>query len=242
MKNQENDALPTETPPVPREPILNIPAVLLTFIVVMIAVFLAQTLFLGPAAEDRFYALFSFEAARYVHPFTGQDAGWLLGPVTYSFLHGSITHLVFNTLWMAVFATPVARRIGAVRFTLLWITSAVASAFFFAFATGFAPSYLIGASGVVSATSGAVCRFAISRSGFAPGRLVHTAPRLSIFGALRRRSVLAFVAFWLFSNVLLGLGMTMGDGGAPVAWQAHIGGFLFGYLAFALFDPARARD
>ncbi len=242
MNNQEDDALPTETAPVPREPILNIPAVLLAFIVLMIAVFLIQYLFLSAAAEDRLYALFSFQAARYTVPLADQDSGWWLGPVTYSFLHGSTTHLVFNTLWMAVFATPVARRIGAARFILLWITSAVASAFFFAFATGFAPSYLIGASGVVSATSGAVCRFAISRSGFAPGRLVHTAPRLSVFGALRRRSVLAFVAFWLVSNVLLGLGMTMGDGGAPVAWQAHIGGFLFGYLAFAFFDPARPRD
>ena len=29
----------------------------------------------------------------------------------------------------------------------------------------------------------------------------------------------------------------MGD--APVAWQAHIGGFLVGLFAFSLFDPPR---
>ena len=37
---------------------------------------------------------------------------------------------------------------------------------------------------------------------------------------------------------MLGLGtLAIAGGEAPIAWQAHIGGFLAGLLLFAAFDP-----
>ena len=224
-----------------REPVFNIPTILMIFLALPLAVYLIETQFLSYEAQNRLLSFFSFRPERYLHPLLDQDLGWLFGPVSYSFLHGSLAHVGFNTVWMAVFATPVARRLSHVSFILFWIFSAAFSAFFFAFSVGFEPTYLIGASGVVSATSGAVCRFAISTSGFAPGQLEHRAPRLTILGALQRPSVLAFAGFWIVSNLLLGLGFGGGPNESPVAWQAHIGGFLFGYLTFGLFDRKQVR-
>lgn len=220
-----------------RQPIFNIPAVLAVLLSLMITVHLVRAVILSSELDRVLLGFTAFLPARYLYPLADQNAGWWLGPVTHSFLHGGLAHLALNTVWMAVFATPIARRIGAIRFILFWAISAAASAFFFAASTGFEASYLIGASGVVSATSGAVCRFAIPQSGFSPTKLVVAQPRLSVFSALKLRSVQAFVFFWLLFNLLTGLGMTLGTTNVgAIAWQAHIGGFLFGYLAFALFD------
>ena len=42
---------------------------------------------------------------------------------------------------------------------------------------------------------------------------------------------------WFGINFLTAFGFTPGAGaGVTVAWQAHIGGFLFGFLFFGAFD------
>ena len=58
--------------------------------------------------------------------------------------------------------------------------------------------------------------------------------------------MLAFLLVWFGVNALMGLGSFALPGMEhAIAWQAHIGGFAVGLLAFALFDPvppARASD
>ena len=59
--------------------------------------------------------------------------------------------------------------------------------------------------------------------------------------ALTHRSVLVFIAMWALSNALVVWGAGLPSAGYNVAWQAHVGGFLFGYLTFDLFDRPRQR-
>ena len=56
------------------------------------------------------------------------------------------------------------------------------------------------------------------------------------------RRTLAFVLVWFAVNLLFGLtgGVIAGVDG-PIAWEAHIGGFLAGLLLFPLLDPV-GRD
>lgn len=50
--------------------------------------------------------------------------------------------------------------------------------------------------------------------------------------------VLAFLLVLFGVNLLFGLGsISMAGVEQAIAWQAHIGGFLAGVLAFAAFDP-----
>jgi membrane associated rhomboid family serine protease len=59
---------------------------------------------------------------------------------------------------------------------------------------------------------------------------------------LRRRRPLGFIAIWMATNVVFGAGaQALGASDAPVAWIAHIGGFVVGLLAFPLFDRAPAQ-
>ena len=52
-------------------------------------------------------------------------------------------------------------------------------------------------------------------------------------------SLLPVAVIWIGLNVFFGLfGGTPGGGGEPVAWVAHIGGFVYGLAVFRLFVPA----
>ena len=58
---------------------------------------------------------------------------------------------------------------------------------------------------------------------------------------LRDARILTFLAVWFGLNLLFGIGsLSLGGGEQAIAWQAHIGGFLAGLLAFAAFDPVKS--
>jgi len=220
-----------------REPGFNLPPILMAFIALMVIIHVVRTTMFSPFDDERFLTIMAFLPHRYLYPLADQDIGWLVGPVGYSLLHGGWVHLIFNCMWLAVFSTPLALRIGNLRFLILWILSAVVSAFFHAWLTGFAVSVLVGASGVVSATVGAACRFSMQLSGTPAMRYARYAPRLGIFEALTHRSILSFILIWAISNAVVVFGAGTPGGDYNVAWQAHLGGFLFGYLTFGFFDP-----
>jgi len=141
-------------------------------------------------------------------------------------------------LWLTAFGAPVVRRIGTTRYVIFWILSAAAAAFFHAALHWGEQTVLIGASGVVSALMGAACRFAFPVRGGFDRTYGHLYPRQSILGALRNRTVAVFVAIWFVGNVLIAIGLPLfGQDAGQIAWDAHIGGFLFGYLLFGFFDP-----
>ena len=224
-----------------REPAINLPPVVIAALGVLFAIFLLQEFVLDYRTNVTVWQEFGFVPARYVHSLADQNFGWLWSPITYSLLHGGWAHIVFNSIWLAIFGAPVARRIGAVRFLLLWVLSAAASAFFFAATDWGAATVLIGASGVVSAYMGSACRFVFSGGRFLPQ--AHLGPRLSIAAVFADRTARAFVLLWLVGNLLIAAGVSfIGVSAGEIAWQAHVGGFLFGFLAFPLFDVSNPRE
>jgi len=102
--------------------------------------------------------------------------------------------------------------------------------------------FMVGASGVVSAMMAAAARFAFQPHYGFNRSLAHLAPRLPIARALTNRSVVSFLAVWFGVNMLAAFGVAPGAGEATIAWEAHVGGFLFGFIAFGLFDPLPARS
>ncbi len=228
-------------------PALNAPPV----IVALIAMFALIQLLRGMAGEEAGYRLlldFAFLPLRYCAPQGAEAAALPLpdglwpafaGPVTHMFLHDGWLHLLVNSLWLAAFGAPVARRLGAARFLGLSMLSAAGGALFYlAFHCG-EPALLLGASGAVSGLMGAALRLIYA------GGLPLTAGMRRDLSAVRPLTVAqclllprprTFILVWMGINLAFGLA-GMGQEMAPIAWEAHTGGFIAGLLAFGLFDP-----
>jgi membrane associated rhomboid family serine protease len=107
---------------------------------------------------------------------------------------------------------------------------------------------VIGASAVVSGTMAAVTRFA-----FQPGAPLgetlglgvrhgeastYRLPAPPLREILRDRRAVSFLVIWFLVNFIFGVfSAQLGGGDAPVAWEAHVGGFLAGFFLFPWFDP-----
>lgn len=256
----------------PRQPIFNIPFVVLLVIVVMAGIEAAQSLLTDQAQADLLARLafvpgrltLSFDPAAVMGRLVdamNQDAGpdgpaavgqFFLGNgslqpwtvLSYAFLHGGWAHLGLNAVWLLAFGAPVVRRIRAVRFLALFALGAVAGAAAHYAVDPLSLQPLVGASAAVSGCMGAAVRFIFAplrRSADAVAELGHLAPRRSLVALATDRRAVAFLLVWFVSNLVTGLGaVPLGLSDAPIAWQAHIGGFLLGLLVFPLFDPVRS--
>ncbi len=177
----------------------------------------------------------------------GETKVWTL--LTYALLHGSWTHVIVNSIWLIAFGPPIARRFGWRRFLAFFAFTAVAGALAHWAAEPMDFSPLIGASAADSGLMAAAARFI-----FQPGaplgpqdlsRLVIEAgdetPAPGLRELLSQRRVVIFILIWMATNFVFGAGaQALGASQAPVAWVAHVGGFVAGLLAFPLFDrPAR---
>ncbi|MDQ0320066.1 membrane associated rhomboid family serine protease [Pararhizobium capsulatum DSM 1112] len=221
------------------EPAFNLPGGLVVILAVLVVIHAARTYLLPTLIDNELVFNFAFLPARYDHPLAEQSLAWLWSPVTYSFLHGSWEHLIFNGFWMVAFGAPVVRRIGMARLAVFWCLSAAAAvALHLALHWG-EMTVVVGASGVVSGLMGAAARFAFSPSGRISRQFAHLNRRLTVVEALSNRSVLVFAGIWFLTNFMIGLGVFAFGGAGAIAWEAHIGGFLFGFLLFDLFDPRK---
>ena len=256
------------TPPARREPIFNLPVVVVACCGVLLALYALYS-FASDATRDWTVDSFAFVPARLAIALgiapdkvqaalqnlpleaqtqvlgSGGSRWWTL--VTYAFLHGSWPHVGFNCLWLAVFGAPVARRFAAPRFLLLLLLAAVVGALvqFLASMASFVP--VVGASAAVAGAMGAAVRFVFRPSSEAAD-LFHRSqldaafrlPALTLVETFTTKAALVFIVFWFVTNVIFGLFPSLsGVTDGPIAWPAHIGGFLTGLLAFPLLDPRR---
>jgi membrane associated rhomboid family serine protease len=164
--------------------------------------------------------------------------------LTYAFLHGSWAHVLVNSVWLAAFGTPIARRCGPWRFLLLCALAAIGGALLYVYMNPLQILPMIGASGAVSGLMAAASWFMFAPAGWHwEGRLTqpHERPREPLGAMIRNRQVLMFVGVWFAANYVFAFVQPLGVTDASIAWEAHIGGFLAGLVLFPLIDPLPAK-
>jgi len=236
-----------------REPIFNMPGSLTALTAVLVLIHLVRVYLLTEQQDIEVLLRFAFIPARYDASVLGSatlpggTAADIWSFVTYSFLHANATHLGFNIVWMLPFGAAVARRFGTARFLMLMALSSVGGALMHLVTHQGAPIPMIGASAAISGAMAAAIRFAFQRGGpisFWRGgdEEAYRVPALPLVGVFSDPRALAFLGVWFGTNLLFGLGsMPLLGEDEPVAWQAHIGGFLVGLLLFSLLDPVPAQ-
>jgi membrane associated rhomboid family serine protease len=231
-----------------RERMLNVPAVVVALLAVLALVQALLMFVLTAEQTTEFLLLFAFIPARYdasVLPDVAWPGGWAADIwtfVTYALIHADLSHLIFNAVWFLAFGSPVAQRFGSLRFIAFMALTAAAGAAVH-LATHFGELLpMVGASAAISGAMAAATRFVFQRGGplemWRDRAQASRVPAAPLAASLRDPRVLAFLLVWFGVNILFGV-FTLGLPGVEqaIAWQAHIGGFLAGLLAFAAFDP-----
>ena len=203
-------------------PIVNAPPVVVIVIAVLIGIHLAIQL----GGQDwQIWSLYAF--ALIPSRFSGSIAMiegsqyWSL--VTYAFLHDGWAHVLINSLWLLIFGTPVARQFGTLRFLFIALISTLGGAA--AMLARFWDQYII-AVGASAAVSGLLAA-AIPVMFGPPG-----AP-LTFGEFLRSRRAIIFMLVFLGMTLLTGVqGLPGFADSARIAWEAHLGGFFAGLIAY----------
>lgn len=232
-----------------REPIFNAPGVVVGLLGALVAVHVAREYvlpkFYSEDLVDRWTIALAFIPARYgsaVGDIPGGATAGVTSLLTHTLVHINWMHLLVNGAWLAAFGSALARRIGASRFLLLYALSAIAGALLYLAVNGTAAVVMIGASGAVSGLVGAAFRFffrAVDEAPFDREGLAGAArsvPRMTYAEMWADPRLRMAVGIWLVTNIVFALAAPLMDMPGGIAWEAHLGGFLFGLLCFAPFD------
>ncbi len=136
--------------------------------------------------------------------------------LTSMFLHGGLGHVVFNMWFLWIFGNNVEEAFGRLRYILMYIAGGVGATLAFVAANPDSTIPLVGASGAIAAVLGS---YAV------------------LFPGHRVLSLLGWFIVPVPAAVFLGVWFVLqfGLGGTNVAWEAHAGGFAFGFALTLLF-------
>lgn len=138
--------------------------------------------------------------------------------LTHGLLHGSMVHLLMNGVIFLSVGGMLANGLGAVRFVALFAVTAMTGALFFGVIAD-TQGPLVGASGAIFGFFGALKRWEwryIRETG---------APANRFWGTIGALILLNVVLFFFM------------PGEGSLAWEAHLGGFVAGFLVAPVLAP-----
>ena len=227
-----------------REPIFKLPGVILWLLAIMVGVQLILTYFAVNGDDETVKlvdVVFGFVPARYnqAHPRTLFELASLVWPfITHGFVHGNWVHLFFNGVWLMAVGSPLARRLGTPTFLAFYfVCGALAAATHLALNINSASAGfpVVGASGAISGCMSAAIRVMLSGSA---RYFLGKSPGIGTLAPIWDRRIIVITVVFIGINALSGTPFLQlpGTGGAAIAWQAHVGGFLAGLIVIPFFD------
>ncbi len=155
---------------------------------------------------------------------------WLyITPISSMFLHGGWMHLIGNMLFLWIYGNNIEDYFGPIKFLLFYLVSGLAAIFLYTVFNPHSTVPLVGASGAIAGVMGAYMA-------------LHPKARITCllfyflitFVTLPAKVVLGV---WFAYQVLMS--MIGGATGGGVAWLAHVGGFIFGWVLLKILIKFR---
>jgi membrane associated rhomboid family serine protease len=147
--------------------------------------------------------------------------------ITYMFLHGGWMHVLFNMLFLWVFADNIEDALGRWRFLAFYLLCGIAGGAAHALATPGSNVPLVGASGAIA---GVIAAYLMIR----PCAKV----TVLLFGFIPIKLASYWVlGFWALTQVWNVLSQAKGE----TAWWAHVGGLIAGAALITVMRPAGVR-
>lgn len=143
------------------------------------------------------------------------------GPLTHMLLHGGWTHFAMNLIMGVAFTVLFERALGPRVTAKFFILCGLGGALTYFILSPFGEAPVIGASGAISGMFGAALMMM-----YQMGQL----------GAMGRKGPWPVIMFWLVFMILIGF-----IGGANLAWQAHVGGYITGVLLLRAMQTGKIK-
>ncbi len=199
------------------EPIINLPQYTKYLLSVIIAVHLGIKFLLNADQVNWVFLNLGFIPGRFTDLSLFEPVT-LLSPITHMFIHGGWLHIAMNSIMLLAFGAGVEKWVGGKKMIQLFLLCG-----FFGLLTHFVLNFnslqpVVGASGSLSGLF-AVALVMLNRQS-------HGMMMRGKYGFL------PLIALWVGISILFGL-MGSPDGG-EIAWAAHVGGFLGGFVALRL--------
>lgn len=158
--------------------------------------------------------------------------------VTSQFLHGGAMHLIGNVLYLYIFGDNVEDRFGHIAYLIFYLFCGVCAASAQIYFNQKSAIPMIGASGAIAGILGSYFLL------YPSARILTLVP-LGFFSRIIEVPALLFLGFWFIMQTFSGtaslyVAKAAGEGPVGVAWFAHAGGFLYGFL-YTLLSGKRRR-
>ncbi len=154
---------------------------------------------------------------------------------TSMFMHGGIAHIFGNMLFLFIFGDNIENRIGHFRYFIFYILSGILASLAHIYSTKITGGNLfvptLGASGAISGVLGGYLML------FPTRRVV-----VLLFYFLTEVPAIVAIGMWFVFQLISGIGI-LGAGAQEggVAYGAHIGGFIAGFLLIRFFAIGRKK-
>lgn len=200
-------------------------------IAINILVFIKQMSLTEPEL-NQFFQLYAVVPKQLTSSFQGiaihQQFPEGLTLITSQFLHGSFLHIGGNMLYLWIFGNNVEEQLGHCKYLIFYLACGALAALAQWYFSPFSSIPSLGASGAIAGVMGAyILRF--------PQARILTLIPLGFFWTTIRIPAIFFLGFWfvqqaLYSVFSLNASSNIGMEGGGIAYWAHAGGFIFGFI------------
>jgi len=149
--------------------------------------------------------------------------------ITHIFLHGGWSHLIGNMLFLFIFGDNIEDRLGHLRYLFFYLICGVGASIFWMLTDPLSTIPSIGASGAISGVLGAYFVFY-------PFARIRALMGFGHFIRVIRVPAWVMISTWFLYQLLLGL-LPFNTG---IAYWAHIGGFIVGWVVSRFFRQREA--
>ena len=160
---------------------------------------------------------FGFKPASLFNSFENPSFPPLLTLITSIFMHGGWMHLIGNMMYLVIFADNIEDVFGTKKFIVFYFLAGVFASLSQALLNLSSEIPMIGASGAIAGVLGAYLYY------FPRAKILVLVPFFIFFTIRVPASIL--LIFWFIFQFL-----NLSNIESSVAWMAHIGGFIFGYI------------
>ena len=170
-------------------------------------------------SDDRALYQFYFDWA--LIPKNVADGRNVHGLITSMFLHGGVMHLAGNMLFLWIFGDNLEEDLGHVGFTAFYLASGIGAGVIHVLAAPYSVVPTVGASGAIAGVMGAYLLLY-------PKAKVDVLFFFMVFFKIWPIPAWIMLGVWFAIQLFNGIGVNPDIGG--VAYWAHIGGFIVGFL------------